>query len=365
MIYNLFKEIFKDNERILMNWGSFEVSTFCYKSGIQALRVKNSKGEIVILPFQGMQIWEAKFFGRSIKMNAMLKEPVQSLDYLTSFGAFFVHCGFTRMGVPGKKDSHILHGELHHAPMDSASLSVGEDERGKYIAVSGNYRYTIAFSYDCTETPAVKLYEDESKVVVSLNVQNHKNTPMEYMYMAHSNFCYIPNSKFIYSAIATKENVHVRTSIPDHMSASTENIEFANVLGENPEKHHVLEDGLPYDPEIVMDIDYLVDGDGFAHSMLVHPNNNAWYLKHRTDQFDHCIRWLCNTPDQQSIGLALPATAGVEGYYTENAKGNIKILAANSNAYFEVEAGMLLPDETKEIIKIIDEIIKKNYFFPV
>ena len=85
---------------------------------------------------------------------------------------------------------------------------------------------------------------------------------------------------------------------------------------------------LSFDPEVVFYIDYETDGDGWAHSMQVHPDGAADYIRYRPDQLDHGVRWICRTPDQDALGLILPSTAEPEGYTAEKAKGNIKTLAA-------------------------------------
>lgn len=74
-------------------------TAFRYRSGVAGLRISNAKGEIVILPFQGQQIWDATFLNRSLTMRSMFDEPVATRDYLSNYGAFFIHCGATAMGI--------------------------------------------------------------------------------------------------------------------------------------------------------------------------------------------------------------------------------------------------------------------------
>ena len=38
------------------------------------------------------------------------------------------------------------------------------------------------------------------------------------------------------------------------------------------------------------------------------------------------MRWISRTPDQDCLGIVLPATAEPEGYSAEKAKGNVKVL---------------------------------------
>ena len=57
-----------EKEKQLCCVGEFFVSTFRYDSGVAALRLKNARGEIIMLPFQGSQVWRAKFDGRELTM---------------------------------------------------------------------------------------------------------------------------------------------------------------------------------------------------------------------------------------------------------------------------------------------------------
>ena len=124
MRIELYKDTFGDVERPLCEMGGISVSTFRYPSGIEALRVSNARGEIVILPFKGQQIWRAKFDGRELTMKSMFDEPVATTDYLKTYGGFLIHCGLTGLGAPGPNDDHPLHGELPNAPFQKAWLEL-------------------------------------------------------------------------------------------------------------------------------------------------------------------------------------------------------------------------------------------------
>jgi hypothetical protein len=78
-------------------------STFRYDSGVEALRIANKMGSLVLLPFQGQQIWSAEFGGRNLTMKSMFDEPRATTQYLENYGGFLLHCGATAMGVPGQR----------------------------------------------------------------------------------------------------------------------------------------------------------------------------------------------------------------------------------------------------------------------
>src|SRR5690606_3426413 len=104
-------------------------------------------------------------------------------------------------------------------------------------------------------------------------------------------------------------------------------------------------------------IDYLADSEGWAHTMQLYPDGSADYIRHRPAQLDKGVRWICRTPDQDALGMVLPATAEPEGYHAEKAKGNIKIIPAGGSYFCEMEAGVLLPDEAQQMAKHIEQIV--------
>jgi hypothetical protein len=356
---HLIPSAFQWTERTLVDRGSLSASTFLFESGVHGVRLRNEHGELVMLPFQGQQIWSARFGERILTMRSMFDEPRPTRDYLQNYGGFLLHCGFTAMGVPGPEDSHPLHGELPNAPYQRAHIVLGEDERGAYIGLGGAYQHTVAFSYNYVAEPLVKLYAGASRFHIAMHITNLKQTPMEYMYLAHVNFRPVDNGRLVYSAVSTPEHVRVRTSIPAHVTPGPDYVALLEDLQVHPEKHHVLRPELAFDPEIVFNIDYLADDAGWAHSMQRHPDGSADYIAHRPDQLPVGVRWICRTPDQDALGIVLPATAGPEGYTAEKAKGGIPTLAGGATFVCEMEVAVLPPDEAQRMEQTIEQTIEQ------
>jgi hypothetical protein len=350
---------FGERKRLLVEHGALAAKTFRFDNGVCGLKLKNELGHLVMLPFQGQQIWDAAFGGRTLTMKSMFDGPNATRDYLETYGGFLLHCGATAMGVPTGEDTHPLHGELPNAPYQKAYVVVGEDETGTYIGLGGQYRHTVAFSYNYVAEPLVKLYAGSSIFTVSMDVRNLKKTDMELMYLAHANFRPVDNGRLVYSAPCTPEHVRVRKSIPSHVRPGPGYREFLQELGEHPEKHHVLKPELVFDPELVFSIDYLADADGWAYSLQVHPDGSADYVAHRPDQLKIGVRWICRTPDQDAMGLVLPATAEPEGYHAEKAKGNMVVLAGGETFHLDLELGTVTAEEAKEVEKKIGAILGK------
>ena len=274
-ILHLTPACFSERERALIEHGPLTASVFRYDSGVCALRLKNELGELVMLPFQGQQIWSATFGGRDLTMKSMFSQPSATRSYLENYGGFLLHCGATAMGVPAGADTHPLHGELPNAPYQKAWLAAGEDASGAYLALSGEYEHTVAFNDHYVARPEVRLYAGSSIFSISITISNLKKTPMSLMYLAHVNFRPVNYGRLVYSAPCTSEQVRVRRSIPSHVHPPAGYAEFLDELAAHPEKHNVLAPSLAFDPEVVFFIDYLADADGWAHSMQVHPDGSA------------------------------------------------------------------------------------------
>lgn len=359
-VFHLSPDCFHDKENILLESTPFVVSAFRYPSGVSALRLRNERGYLVMLPFQGQQIWSAEFDGRDLTMKSMFSAPRMTRNYLENYGGFLLHCGATAMGVPAEKDSHPLHGELPNAPYERAYLALGEDERGRFVALGGRYQHTVAFSHNYLAEPEVRLYAGSALIRILLRITNLKRTPMELMYLAHINFRPVVDGRLVYSAICSPETVRVRSSIPSHVRPGPGYVEFLQELQRHPSKHHVLRAELMFDPEVVFFIDYLSDEAGWAHSMQVLPDGSADYVAHQPAQLDKGVRWICRTPDQEALGLVLPATAEPEGYHAEKAKGNLKVIPAGETWSCEMWAGALTPAETQEMERKILALINQQ-----
>jgi hypothetical protein len=348
--------IFTPCELPVLSHAGLTASAFTYPGGVAGLRLRNERGAIVVLPFQGQQIWDAAFDGRTLTMRSMFDQPHRTQEYLATYGAFLLHCGVTAMGVPGPQDKHPLHGELPNAPYRSAHLVSGTDQQGPYVSVGGEYRHTIGFACNYVARPRVTMRPGAATIEVSMEVENLKNSPMDVMYMAHVNFRPVDNGRLVFSAPCTADTVEVRGA-PTHLVVPPGHVEFLKELAADPARHLVLKPGMAYDPEAVLTLAYLADTDGRAHSMMVHPDGSASWISHRPAQLRRGVRWISRTADQDCLGIVLPATAGPEGYTVEKAKGNVLSLGGGKTIRWDLEAGLLLPAEARAMEERIDRIL--------
>jgi hypothetical protein len=361
-IIHLTPAMFAEREHVLIDSApqGLAALTFRFDSGVCGLKLRSNVGELVLLPYQGQQIWSVVFDGRDLTMKSMFDQPYPTRVFLDTFGGFMQHCGITGVGSPGPEDSHPLHGELPNAPYRSAHIFLGEDTDGPYIGLGGQYRHTVAFSHSYLAEPVVKLYRKSTLFTVSMSITNLKHSDQVLMYLAHVNFRPADNGRLVYAAKPTPEHVRVRSSIPSHITPGPGYVEFIQELGRHPEVHHVLAPEMAFDPEAVFFIDYLADETGWAHSMQMHPDGNVDYIGHRPDQLPKGTRWISRTADQDAIAIVEAGTCEPEGFLAEKAKGNVKVLAPGEQFRADFRIGALSEAEAEEKAATIARVVSRG-----
>lgn len=346
---NLASVEFTRAETVLATHGELTASAFRHASGVAALRIRNRVGEIIVLPFQGQQIWDATFHGRRLTMRSMFDEPIDTMDYLANYGAFLLHCGATAMGNPGPGDSHPLHGELPNARYRHAELVAGSDDDGHYMELAGRYRHTVAFSQNYEAVPRLRLYGGSGRMHLDFKLRNLKRTPMDLMYLAHVNFRPIDNAMLVDTVPDDPRHIRVRTKVPEFFKPSDAHRAFVTALQTNPALHRNMIPGRAIDPELVMGMDFRADAEGWAHSMQLLPDGAADFISHRPSELPRGVRWITRTADQDALGLFLPGTAEADGYSAEKAKGNVIVLAPQAEFHCRFAFGALLPHEAAQL----------------
>ena len=351
------KNMFGRDERRIMTYADMEVSTFMYSTGVEAVKLKNNRGYIIMLPFQGQQIWDAVWDGKSIRMQNFFDEPVKSELLLDSYGAFLFHCGALRMGCPAPEDDHPLHGELPGAAYQEASVLFGEDEKGAFIGITGSFKYTKAFGDKYEAVPAAKIHQDDAVADISMTVRNLASYPMDLMYMCHVNFLPVDNGELIQPTGWSTDDMKIRSSIPAHVKPTKKFLEFMDELKDKPEATRILRPEDEYNPEIVFYINNLrKDENDMTHMLQKHTDGSAEYISYNPEVLNHTVRWILKNDDQKVIGMALPSTCDPEGYTAEKAKGNVRTLEAGAEFTFRVSAGHLDSEKTGKIEKLINTI---------
>jgi len=356
VIINLRPEHFEKAETTLARIGGLEASAFRYSTGVPALRLSNEVGQIVLLPFQGQQIWDAEFLGRRLTMASMFEEPLPTQNYLGTYGAFFIHCGATAMGNPGPTDRHPLHGELPNAPYGSAQLLIGSDCERHFMALTGVYRYRVAYTSNYVAEPSVRLTSGSCRIAAEITIRNLRHSAMELMYLAHINFRPVDGARLVDAVPDDADHIRLRTTVPGGLAQSAEHRALIDANLKDPATHRHIAPGRRLDPELVMTLAYPTGSDGWAHSMQIHPDGAADFVSHRPDELGHVVRWMSRTGDEDALGIALPATAGADGYTAEKAKGNVKALAPGGFFRCRLQFGALSPEDAREMQRGIEAL---------
>ncbi|MFW5489686.1 MAG: aldose 1-epimerase family protein [Desulfovibrio sp.] len=355
--FHLQRSFFGPREETVLTAEGFQASLFRYDSGIEAVRLQNSRGYVTVLPYMGQMIWDAVMDGVDLTMTNMFPQPRPVATVVETYGCFAFHSGLLRNGCPSPQDTHPLHGEMPCATMDSAELVWGHDEQGPYLRLTGSCEYAMGFGSHYLARPALTLRQNKTVFDISMDIENLSGDDMELMYMCHMNFAYAEDGTIHQPTGFTPEDTVVRTSIPGHVVPNDDFKALIASLAEDPSVMATLHETARYNPEQVLFIKNLhTDADGKTHLMLRRTEKDGFYTSYSTKDFPHTVRWvLCNS-DQQVAAFALPATCEPEGYLAEKAKGNVQIIPGHGKRHFNVTAGYLDAAEAEKAANLIAKL---------
>ncbi len=341
-VVNLKKGFFAEAACEVFRNDGFSVELFRYPTGIEAIRVTNSRGHLVILPYYGQMIWEAVFDGIDLKLANRFSAPRPATDIVGTYGCFMYHSGLLRNGNPGPEDHHPLHGEMPLAPMDSARIEAGADADGPWLAVAGERDYLMGFGDHYCARPKVLLRADDATFEISMEVENLGDDPMDLMYMCHANFAFVDGGRIIQPASFTRNDTVVRTSVPAIVQADAAYLKRIEQLREDPSATERIDSSKAFDPELVFYIRNLRKAaDGLVHVVMRRPAGDAFVVMYDPDEFSHLVRWILANPKQKVCAFAMPATCGVEGHSAERRLGHVRTLGGGRTARFSLRLGYL------------------------
>ncbi|SFD16437.1 aldose 1-epimerase family protein [Tropicimonas isoalkanivorans] len=337
---------FGERERTVAEAHGITASLFRYDSGIEALRLSNGRGHLVVLPFYGQMVWDAVFDGVDLTMANMFDMPRPADSIAGTYGCFAFHSGLLTNGCPGPEDSHPLHGEMPCAPMDAAGLEIGTDGEGPYVAVTGLREYVMGFGSHYAARPRVILRPGATLFDIEMSVQNLSEAPMELMYMAHVNFAFVEGGRIVQPAPFTPEATAVRTKVPAHVPRNPAYDALLEELASDPAGMEVLDEPERYDPEQVFYIRGAGAGsDGRTAQMLRRPEGDGFHIAWDPAELPVTARWVLVNSDQKVCAFALPATCEPEGHAAESAKGNVQSLGGGETRHFAVRLGYVTKAE--------------------
>lgn len=338
----LSRALFGERERTFLETGDITISLFRYETGIEAVRLANALGHVVVLPYLGQIVWDVTFAGVHMTMGSMFAAPRPAKTIVETYGCYAFHSGLLRNGVPGPQDTHQPHGEMSCAPMDAAALELGTDAEGAFVRLIGEREYVQGFGSHYFARPSVTLRPGASLFDITMRVTNAGGVAMDLMYMCHINPVFVEGAGIVQPAPWTPDSVAARTAVPAHVTPTPDYLAAIKRLAAEPQRTEVLNGSLPLDPEQVFYIHNLrTDAKGLTHLMLRRPQGDGFLISFAPREFPQTVRWLLRNPDHRVAAFALPATCLPEGYTAEQRAGRVQSLAPGATAAFNVRTGYL------------------------
>ncbi|WP_455852354.1 aldose 1-epimerase family protein [Pantoea endophytica] len=329
------REQFHETPATLLRNETFHVELFRYPAGVEAVRISNPRGTVIVLPFYGQMVWDANFDGHSLTMGHSFKQPLPGSSIIDTYGCFAFHSGLLANGCPAEDDDHPLHGEMACARMDSAWI-VLEDDR---LSLEGETEYVKGFGHHYLAAPAVRLEANAARLHIEMNVTNLAGAPMPLQYMCHLNSAWLDQGRFQQS-IPT-DAFRLRSSIPAHVKPTPQWRAYTDQLARDPQAFQQLDQPQMCDPEIVFFADDLQQYGDEMQFELHSPQGFALMTRFSSQQFPHATRWMLHNRDQQVAAYVLPSTCHPEGFNAAQRAGTLIELAPGEQRHFSVETGIL------------------------
>ena len=346
---------FGEKERVVLRHAGLTASLFRYDTGVEVVRLANARGHVLVLPYLGQIVWDASFDGVRLGMDSMFAEPRPARVIVETYGCLAYHAGMLRNGVPQAGDDHVLHGEMPCAPMTAAGLACGTDERGPWMAVTGEYEHAMGFGAHYRASPRVVLRPDDTLFDIDMAVENLSAKPMDLMYICHVNFGFVAGGRIVQPVPFRPDTVITRTAIPGHVTATEDYRALIAALAADPGRMAVLDEPERYDPEQVFYIKGLLPGpDGMVRFALQRPEGDAFTIAYDPVALPHTIRWILANSDQRVAAFAMPATCEPEGYSAERRKGNVRALAGGGRADFTTRLGYADRAQAPDLLRAIE-----------
>lgn len=304
--------MFDTSPREVFARGDLMVSAFRFGSGVEALRIDNGVGYVVVLPFVGQQVWRAHLHGRELSMVTQFDEPVDAAtytDYDAGNGAYLIHCGGTAMGIPGPGDTHPLHGQMPFARHRNVEL-VADD-----LAVTVRGGFTLPAISAIT---SLTITAGSGILDSTVRLTNTGDVTSPLMYLAHANFRPARGGHLI-------ETLEPGRHIISRMDFELDGEPFESRLldsGSVP-MHRLLEPHARVEPQLIQEVP-VARTDGTVTTRMRHTDGTSDVVTHRCPELTHSVRWIKRTAVDDAFAFAMPATATPGGFTAENARGNVR-----------------------------------------
>ncbi|WP_334329547.1 aldose 1-epimerase family protein [Companilactobacillus sp. HBUAS59699] len=332
---HLTHSLFNEKPFKVLENDSFSVESFIYPSGVEGLKVSNSRGHLTLLPYMGMIIWDAIFDGQSLKMKDMFSQPLPGKGIADTYGCFQFSSGLLANGTPGPEDNYQLHGEFPTSKMVDAYIELDGDS----LKVGSSHEYVKGFGYHYLAKPSVTMHKDSGLFDIKMSVTNLlKDQKMPLQYMCHMNYAYPENATMTQSV--PDDAFKLRESVPSHVHPTKEWLAYNDELKASGKIINKLDDSSRYDPEIVFFTSDLTKFADKAEFRMNLENGKNFVTKITTSEFPIVTRWILYNKDQQVAAFALPGTSRPEGYHAAEKAGTLIFLNPLEERKFSVTTGL-------------------------
>ncbi|WP_239519515.1 aldose 1-epimerase family protein [Arcanobacterium phocisimile] len=313
-----------------------KVQSFRYATGIETLRLDNSRGYIEILPFMGQIIWDAEFDHTSLRMTNMFSCPQPCQEIVDTYGCFAFHSGLLSAGCPSPADDHPLHGEFPCATMDEAWLEIDDDGT---VRVVSSYEYVQGFGHHYWAVPHVEMRPDSAMFDIGMKVTNlSKYAPMPLQYMCHMNYAFVENG--VMSENLPAGAFQLRRSVPAHVTPTPRWSEINEQILAGDIDASSLAQAKEFDPEIVFFADDLPQYGERVECELAGENGVVFRTEFSSEELPVATRWILYNADQQVAAFVIPGTSRPEGFLAACEAGTLIELGAGQTRTFTVTTGI-------------------------
>lgn len=334
------RELFTEVERTVCRSEQWTVTARRYRTGVESLTLRNSRGHLEVLPFLGQIIWDAVFDGESLRMSSMFEEPRKVSRIAETYGCFAFHSGLLAAGCPSPEDDHELHGEFACAEMDSAELVLDEQS----VTLRSTREHVMGFGDHYRAVPSVTMRADSALFDIDLEVTNlSAHAPMPLQYMCHMNYRFLEGATMTQTlpegAFRLRESVPAHVTPTPHWERLNERLRRGEIAADS------LVDAEDFDPEIVFFADDLPVGSGPVTFRMANSPRFEFLTRFDPAQFPTATRWILSNPDQQVAAFVLPATSRPEGRLAAERRGTLIRLPAGRSAQYSVTTGLVAAHE--------------------
>ncbi|MGC3952964.1 MAG: DUF4432 family protein [Propionicimonas sp.] len=337
-------EQFGELERPLLQTPRIKVTAFRYPSGVEALRLRLPRTELVVLPFRGQQVWRYQVDGEDLTMRTHFDEPAASTVFGETYGGFLLHCGLTGIGAPGPRDTHLHHGELPNAAYSEAQLEIVSGPDADELTVTGQYRLRRSHAIDVVFQPRLTLRSDRTGMEIGVLLRNLRADPFSYSYLCHINWGVGDGGVIAQSMPLDAEH----WKLAPHPGQDAVTAEYTAELDRDPAAGDRLDPERSIVPEYCAVLRPEADAEGLAHFLLTRPDGKAASVSFETAELPYAIRWISQTPDEQAAGFCLPSTAHHLGRVAAEADGMMRTVPGHGEVRLRVLADLLDADRARE-----------------